>query len=426
MKKILLIGQGYDEQTNNHKAQQGGHPMVRHTSLFSQLIALFNRKKFYELIYRHGSERYAKGFHSWDHFVAMLFCQLAQAKSLREICGGLASCLGKLRHLGIKSAPNKSTLSYANIHRPWRMYQDLFYQTLDFCKQATPGRAKKFRFKNKLLTLDATTISLCLSLFPWAKFRRTKGAIKLHLLLDHDGYMPTYACITDGKKHEVKVARKVSLAPGSIIVIDRGYTDYKLFTDWSDNDIFFVTRQKDNANYQVIEQRPVPINRNILADELIIFTGYYAQRDCPYVLRRIVAQDRETGNQIVLLTNHLDFGATTVAAIYKDRWQIEIFFKALKQNLKVKTFVGTSENALYIQIWTALIAMLLIKLLQFKSKFDWSLSNLVAFLRWNLFTYRNLWDWIDSPFETIAIEPKSVQYPLPFRGLGQHMKKMTT
>jgi hypothetical protein len=306
------------------------------------------------------------------------------------------------------------------------MYRELFYQTLDFCKQAAPGRAKKFRFKNKLLTLDATTISLCLSLFPWAKFRRTKGAVKLHLLLDHDGYLPTYACITDGKKHEVKVARKVSLAPGSIVVIDRGYTDYKLFADWSDNDIYFVTRQKENADYQVLEQRPVPVNRNILADELIVFTGYYAQRDCPYVLRRIVAQDKDTGSRIVLLTNHMDFGATTVAAIYKDRWQIEIFFKALKQNLKVKTFVGTTENALYIQIWTALIAMLLIKLLQFKSKFDWSLSNLVAFLRWNLFTYRNLWDWIDSPFETVPITPKSVQYPLPFVGLGQHVLKKAT
>jgi len=401
-------------------------PMVRHASLFSQLIALFSRQKFYELVYRHGSERYAKGFNSWDHFVAMLFCQLAQAKSLREICGGLASCLGKLRHLGINAAPNKSTLSYANAHRPWQLYRDLFYQTLAFCRQAAPGRAKKFRFKNKLLTLDSTTISLCLSLFPWARFRRTKGAVKLHLLLDHEGYLPTYACISDGKRHDVKVGRKLALAPGSIIVIDRGYNDYKLFADWTDNDIYFVTRLKDSANYEVVEQRPVPVNRNVLADELIVFNGYYAQRDCPYVLRRILVCDKQSGSRIVFLTNHLDFGATTVADIYKDRWQIELFFKALKQNLKVKTFVGTTENALYIQIWTALIAMLLIKLLQFKSKFKWSLSNLVAFLRWNLFTYRNLWDWIDSPFETVPIVPKSVQHQLPFRGLGQHIVKRVT
>lgn len=393
--------------------------MVRHASLFSQLIALFNRQRFYGLVFRHGAEFYSKGFSSWDHFVAMLFCQLAQAKSLREICGGLACCVGKLRHLGIKSAPNKSTLSYANAHRPWQMYRDLFYESLDFCKKAAPGK-HKFRFKNKLLTLDTTIISLCLSLFPWAEFRRTKGAVKLHLLLDHDGYLPTYAYISNAKKHDLSVARKVSLAPGSIVVIDRGYNDYKLFSHWTENEIYFVTRLKDNADYVVLDDLEIPKNRNILADQLILFTGYYAQRNCPHLLRKIVVWDKGNDREIVLLTNHFDFGATTISAIYKDRWQIELFFKALKQNLKVKTFVGTTENALYIQIWTALIAMLLIKYLQFKSKFGWSLSNLVAFLRWNLFTYRNLWEWIDSPFDTLPIEPKPVQYPLPFRGFGQH------
>ena len=170
--------------------------MVRHASLFSQLVALFNRKNFYELVYRHQSERFAKKFNSWDHFVSMLFCQIAQAKSLREICGGLACCMGKMRHLGMKQAPNKSTLSYANAHRPWQMFQDLFYDTLSWCRSAAPGQ-HKFRFKNKLLSLDSTTISLCLSLFPWAKFRRTKGAIKLHLLLDHDGYLPSLFFLRD-------------------------------------------------------------------------------------------------------------------------------------------------------------------------------------------------------------------------------------
>jgi hypothetical protein len=393
--------------------------MVRNASLFSQLLNLINRQRFYGLVYRHRSERYAKKFSSWDHFVAMLFCQLAQAKSLREICGGLACCLGKLKHLAMTTAPNKSTLSYANAHRPWQMFQDLFYETLDFCRQVAP--VKKFRFKNKLLTLDATTISLCLSMFPWAKFRRTKGAVKLHLLLDHDGYLPTYAYISNGKKHDVAVARKVPLSPGSIIAMDRGYNDYKLYAQWTENEIYFVTRLKDNADYMLLEELQVPKNRNVLADQLIMFCGYYAQKNCPYPLRRIVVWDNENEDEVVLLTNHLDFGATTVAAIYKDRWQIEIFFKALKQNLKVKTFVGTSENALYIQIWTALIAMLLIKFLQFKSKLCWSLSNLVAFLRWNLFTYRNLWEWIDKPFETKPFVPESVQYPIPFRGFGQHL-----
>ncbi|HID38311.1 MAG TPA: IS4 family transposase [Calditrichaeota bacterium] len=396
--------------------------MVRHASLFSQLIALFNRQRFYELVFKYHSERYAKRFSSWDHFLSMLFCQLAQAKSLREICGGLACCMGKLRHLGMRRTPNKSTLSYANANRPWRMFQNIFYDTLAFCKQGLPGK-RKFRFKNKLLSLDSTTISLCLSLFPWAKFRRTKGAVKLHLLLDHDGYLPTYMYISNGKKHDITVARKVPLAPGSIIAMDRGYNDYKLYAQWTDNNIYFVTRLKNNANFIVIANQKVPKNRNILTDQLIRFAGYYANRHCPYILRRVVVWDKEKDREIVLLTNHLDFGATTISAVYKDRWQIELFFKALKQNLKVKTFVGTSENALYIQIWTALIAMLLIKYLQFKSKFNWSLSNLVAFLRWNLFTYRNLWDWIDSPFETLPIVPKSVQYTLPFKGagFGQHL-----
>jgi hypothetical protein len=302
------------------------------------------------------------------------------------------------------------------------MYRDLFYQTLDICKQSAPGK-HKFRFKNKLLSLDSSTISLCLSLFPWAKFRRTKGAVKLHLLLDHDGYLPTFAYISNGKKHDVTVARKVPLAPGSIVAMDRGYNDYKLFALWTSNGIYFVTRLKDNADYTVIEKRMVPKNRNILADELICFNGHYAKKNCPYVLRRVVVWDTENERQIVLLSNHLDFGSTTISAIYKDRWQIELFFKALKQNLRVKTFVGTSENALYIQIWTALIAMLLVKYLQFKSKFGWSLSNLIAFLRWNLFTYRDLWEWIDNPYNVLPIEPNPVQLRLPLLGLGQHLGK---
>jgi IS4 transposase len=203
--------------------------------------------------------------------------------------------------------------------------------------------------------------------------------------------------------------------------MDRAYNDYGLFSAWTKKGVYFVTRLKSNADYRVLQEFDVPKNRNILSDQLIQFTGQAAQRQCPHPMRKVVVWDKVNQQEIVLLTNHLDFGATTISAIYKDRWQIELFFKALKQNLKVKTFVGTSENALYIQIWTALIAILLVKFLQFKAKFGWSLSNLVAFLRWNLFTYRNLWDWIDSPFDVVPIEPKSVQYLLPLPGIGQHL-----
>jgi hypothetical protein len=372
----------------------------------------------------HSAERYSKGFNSWDHFVSMLFCQLGQARSLREICDGLSSSAGKLRHLGMEQAPKRSTLSYANANRPWEMFRDLFYNTLSLCRNHGPGK-HKFRFKNKLLSLDSTTISLCLSLFPWAKFRRTKGAVKLHLLLDHDGYLPTYALITNGKKHDVTMARKFPLARGSIVAMDRGYNDYDLFAEWTENGIYFVTRLKDNASYVVLSENDVTGKENILSDQFIEITGPVALKKCPYALRRVVVWDEKNSRELVLLTNHLDFSATTISGIYKERWQIELFFKAIKQNLRIKTFVGTSENALYIQIWTALISILLLKYMQFKSKINWSLSNLVALLRWNLFSHKDLWAWLDNPCGLPNEPPEDNQLLLPFNGFGQHLNRAT-
>lgn len=385
--------------------------MNKFSSIFGQMLQIFSKGEFYRAVAETGAEKRAKGFTCWQQFVGMMFCQLGQAHSLREICGGLASCLGKLKHLGVESAPKRTTLSYANKHRPWQLYQKVFYQLLDKCKVLAEGR-KKFRFKNKLLSLDATTIDLCASLFDWAKFRQTKGAVKLHLLLDHEGYLPVFAHITEGKVHEVNIAKGLTFPKGSIIAMDRGYVDYELFSKWIEEEVYFVTRQKGNAKYDVIEEKDVPINRNILKDQIIEFTGYYSKKKCPYQLRRIEVWDKDNEKIVVLLTNHVKFGSTTIAAIYKDRWQIEIFFKTIKQNLKIKTFVGTSANALMIQIWTALISILVLKYLKFKSTFSWSLSNLVAMLRYNLFTYRDLWQWIDSPYETPAIVPDAEQLSL--------------
>jgi hypothetical protein len=330
----------------------------------------------------------------------MLFCQLAQAKSLREISDGLAVTCGKLSHLGLRAAPAKSTLSYANAHRPWQLYQNTFFHLRDFCRNESPGKKKKFRFKNKLLSLDSTTIDLCLSLFPWADFRQTKGAIKLHMLLDHDGYLPDFAVITDGKTPDVSIARYFTLPAGSIVAVDRGYYDFELFARWNNAGVFFVTRLKGNAAYEVVENRPLPQRSNVLADQLIRFTGPKTSLKYPDLLRRVVVWDEKNQREIELLTNHLSFGATTVGKIYRDRWEIELFFKVLKQHLKIKTFVGTSPNALQTQIWTALIALLLLKYLQFRSKCNLPLCRLVALLRLNLFSYRNLWDWLDNPFET--------------------------
>jgi len=370
------------------------------TSLFSQILQIVPRVSFSRLVHECRAERHAKGFSSWDQYVAMLFCQLAQAKSLREISDGLAVTCGKLSHLGLRTAPAKSTLSYANAHRPWQLYQNAFFHLRDFCRSESPGKKKKFRFKNKLLSLDSSTIDLCLSLFPWADFRQTKGAVKLHLLLDHDGYLPDFALITDGKTADVTTAYHFTLPAGSIVAVDRAYCDFELFWQWNNSGVFFVTRLKDNAAYEVIHNRPLPQRRNVLADQLIRFTGPVTRLKYPEPLRRVVVWDEENQRQIELLTNHLSFGATTIGRIYRDRWEIELFFKVLKQHLKIKTFVGTSPNALKTQIWTALIAVLLLKYLQFRSQYNLPLCRLVALLRLNLFSYRNLWDWLDDPFET--------------------------
>jgi hypothetical protein len=395
--------------------------MLRSASLFSQLLEQFPRTEFEQLVKKHGAERSAKGFTCWTQFVSMLFCQLARTDSLRETCNGIAGCLGKFVHLGVKKAPNKSTLSYANAHRPAALFEDLFWAALGrFREDGRLGPKKhKFRFKNKLLSLDSTTVSLCLSLFPWAEFRRAKGGVKAHVLLDHADYMPSFVHISEAKLHDARVLTMLALTPGSIVAMDRAYNDYTQFGQWTEQGVYFVTRMKDNAIYDVVETRAVPQHRNILSDEIILLTGTGAQKKCPHRLRRIIVWDEENQREIVLLTNHLDFGATTIADIYRERWQIELFFKALKQNLKIKTFIGTSENGLRIQIWTALIAMLLLKWIHHLSKAPWSLSNLATMLRLNLLTYRDLRDWLDDPLHTPPLEPGPMQLELPLKPLGQ-------
>jgi hypothetical protein len=377
--------------------------LTRVCSIFSQILQLIPRLEFESAVRKHGAERHARGFSSWGQFIAMLFCQLGHAKSLREICGGLAASEGKLRHLGLPAAPARSTLAYANEHRPWQLCRTVFDQLLAKCQTlaaSQPGTRKKrkFRFKNPLLSLDASVIDLCATMFDWAKFRRTKGAVKLHLLLDQDGYLPSFAVITEGKKHEVRVARQMRFTPGTILVFDRGYTDYQWFVSLIKQGVHFVTRLKENADYGVVEEFAVPHRRGVRRDQGIFFYQL-AQAGIDAYFRRIEFYDEEHDRVLVFLTSHMGLAAATIASVYKERWQIELFFRALKQSLRVKTFVGTSAQALKTQLWTALIAMLLVKYLQLKSIFGWSLSNLVALLRQQLFVYRDLWAWIDNPFQ---------------------------
>lgn len=386
--------------------------MVPAASLFNQLLQHFPRTEFAALVRKHQAERRAKGFTCWTQFVSMLFCQLSHAGSLRDICNGLSCCLGKLVHLGITRSPKKSTLSYANEKRPAALFEDLFWTVLQRFRSAQllGESRRRFRFKNKLLSLDSTTMSLCLSLFPWADFKTIKGGIKAHVLLSHDDYLPQYVLITNAKHPDVKVAHFLSLTAGSIVVMDLAYIDYELFAKWSHSGVFFVTRLRTDLNWVVVENRPLPQNRNIREDQIIRFNSQWGRKYCGDLqFRRIVLNI--DGEPLVFLTNHLNFGATTIADIYKDRWKIEVFFKALKQNLKIKSFVGTSANAIYIQIWTALIAILLLKWLHHLSKAKWSLSNLASMLRLNLFTYRDLQNWLDRPFLTPPVSPPQ---PLQF------------
>jgi hypothetical protein len=381
--------------------------------LFAQILQVVPQTAFRRLVRETGAERHSKGFRSWTQCVAMLFCQLAQARSLREISDGLATTCGKLNHLGLTAAPAKSTLAYANEHRPAELWERLFHEVLDQCRAASPGKKPKFRFKNKLFSMDATTIDLCLNLFPWAEFRQTKGAVKLHLLLDHDGYLPVFAVITTGKTHDIHSLRLLDLPKGSIVAFDRGFCDYRLFHDWTQAGVFFVTRLKRTADFTVVEERPVPQRGPVRADQVIQFCGPLSRRRCPLPLRRVVVWDEVNQREVALLTNHFGFGPTTIGQIYRDRWEIELFFKVLKQHLRIKSFVGTSPNALQTQIWTALIALLLLKYLQFCSRCHLPLCRLVALLRWNLFTYRDLWAWLDDPFQ-VPPQPPPLQLTLAF------------
>jgi hypothetical protein len=339
----------------------------------------------------------------------MLFCQMGGANSLREICGGLGTAMGKLVHLGLRQAPTRSTLAYANAHRPWQLYQTVFEDLLKSCQALAATKKRRFRFKHPLRSLDTSIIELCIEVFDWARFQRTKGAIKLHLQLDHQGCLPCWALVTDGDTNDVRIAQKLDFAPGTIVVMDRGYLDYALYQRWSKSGVYFVTRSRTNMLYDVVERHAVGTLGNVKCDETIQLAEGYGRKRCPSLLRQVTVWDAEHQGELVFLTNVFHLAASTIAAIYKDRWQIELFFKALKQNLKIKTFVGTSENAVNVQIWTALIAMLLLKFLLLKSTWAWSLSNLAAMLRFNLLTYRDLWAWLNAPFEVPIIAADTEQ-----------------
>ena len=379
--------------------------MNHHHTIMGQMLQMFPRFEFQKFVSEVGTEYHARGFSSWNHFVAMLFGQLAGQDSLRGIEAGLATQSQSLYHLGVAPV-RRSTLAYANEHRSHLLFKALFFWMLSKCQTVAPKH--KFRFKNDVYSMDATTIDLCLSLYDWAKFRTTKGAVKLHVKLNHSGYLPTFAVVTTGKVHETQVAPSIPFERGDVAVVDRGYTDFEWYHSLDEKGVFFVTRLKANAHYKVVERRPTDHLANIYSDQIIELKGFYSKKKFPKRLRRIRSKDPATGKIIVLLTNHFAWSAKTIALLYKDRWQIELFFKSIKQQLKVKSFVGTSQNALLSQLWVALVAYLLLSYLKFKSKFAWSLYTLCSILPTNLFSRRNLWDWLNAPFRERGNAPPDI------------------
>lgn len=318
---------------------------------------------------------------------------------MRGIEAGLATQAKYLYHLGIQPV-HRSTLAYANEHRSQELFKRIFGLMLSKCQMIAPKH--KFRFKNPLHSIDATVIELCLSLYDWAQFRTAKGAVKLHVKLNHAGYLPTFMVMTTGKVHEQRIAPSIPIERGDVVVFDRGYSSFAWYKMLDDKGVFFVTRQKRNAHYSIAERRPTVNLKNIYSDQIVQLKGFYSKQKYPERLRRIRSKDTETGKIIVIITNNFDWSAKTIARIYKERWQIELFLKTIKQQLKVKSFVGTSHNALLSQLWVALITYLLLAYLKFKSKFVWSLYTLCSILPTNLFSKRNLWDWLNAPFHERA------------------------
>ena len=388
--------------------------MGRVCSIFSQILRFIPRSIFESAVQEHQTEKHAKGMTSWSQFIALLFCHLGGARSLREIVGGLAASEGKLKHLGLDRAPTRSTLAYANQHRPWQLYKSMFDRLAAVCRDEAKEKKRKFRFKHPLLTLDATVIPVCVSMFEWASYVKTKGAVKLHMVLDNASFLPQYAVITPGKTADVTAAKKMEFTRGTMLVFDRGYEDHGWWRKLNATGVYFVSRLKDSTRYVIVETRPAAPDINILHDEVVILANGKEPADSMR-LRRIEVWLEDKQDSMVFVTNHLKLAASTIAAIYKDRWQIELFFKAIKQSLRIKTFIGTSENAVQTQIWTALIAMLLVRYLQLRSTWKWGLSNLVALLRQQLFVYRDLWGWLNQPFHPpIALD--DLQMSLPITG----------
>ena len=390
-------------------------------TFFSQIIHLIDRNLIDRVIGKHQSDKHTKGFSTWNQLICMIFGHLSNAHSIRDIVYGICSTTGNLAHINIRSLPKRSTLSYANQHRSHEVFRDIYFGLLEKFRHKIRGPRIKFALQSKIYLLDSTFVALSLKVFDWAVYKTKKGAMKIHTLLDYYGGMPEFLDLTHGKESDNNYAQKIHIPAGSVVIGDRGYFDFDLLRRWDKElKIRFVVRAKEGAIYKVLADNPVDKDTNLISDQLVLPDGPSGRAKYKEILRMVKIWDEENQRIITLITNETSsWTAETISELYRARWEIELFFKTIKQHLKIKSFVGTSVNAVLIQIWTAMITLLLIKYLQAIAKFNWHLSNLVAFMRINLLVAGNLYGWLNDPiFFTLRGSPNDLAQGVLFEDGG--------
>lgn len=380
--------------------------MAHHNTVFRQLLDLLPRHEFDAQAREHQKGQRLRVMSRWAQFVALGLGQLGGLQSLRDIVGNLCAQPHKLYHLGVQALVSRSSLARVNAEQPYTLYEALFSRLLARCRQRAPRHG--FRFKNKLYAIDATTIDVCLAAFPWASFRRTKGAIKLHVGLDQAGHLPSFLSVTDGKAADVTVARTWTFPAGSVVVADRAYLDFGWLHRLQEQGVTFVTRLKRGVKYRVLRDHDVAIRTGVMSDQTIELTSARSRKAYPGTLRRVGYWDAETKQRYVFVTNNTTWVGRTIADLYKSRWQIELFFKWIKQYLKVKRFVGRSKNAVLTQLWVATCMYLLLAYLKFVLRLSWTLHRMLRVLQLNLFDRRSLLELFMPPAPPGAPSPQMV------------------
>jgi hypothetical protein len=353
--------------------------------IFSQLMEHLPLHVFHKCVDRYQGDFKVKEFTCLDQYFCMAFAQLTYRESLRDIEACLQAQKSKLYHMGIRSSVSRNNLAHANKVRDWRIYADLAHVLIQTARKMYVGDNFALELENTVFALDATTIDLCLSMFPWAKFRKNKGAVKLHTLLDLRGNIPTFIHISDGKLHDVNVLDILPLEAGAFYVMDRGYLDFTRLYTISQSSAFFVTRAKSNLKYRRIYSHPIDRSTGLICDQSIMLTGFYQHKGYPEMMRRVKYYDAKTDKTLVFLTNNFSLPSMTIAELYRNRWQVELFFKWIKQNLRIKTFYGTSENAVKAQIWIAVSVYLLVAIMKKRLKIEASLYTTLQVLSVTIF-----------------------------------------